>query len=90
MKKFILAAAAAIGLFAAAAPASALTVRIDPGLSGHNTVETVRHRPGHRGWHGRRVIPRVIVRPGPRCRTIQTRTVRPNGTVVIRNVRRCR
>lgn len=90
MKKIMLAAAAVLGLFAATAPASALTVRIDPGLSANPMVETVRHRPGHQGRPYVRHHRRVIVRPPVRCRIIQTRTIRPNGTVVIRNVRRCR
>ena len=49
-----------------------------------------RHWNRHHGWHDG---PRVGVSVGRAyardCRVIRSKTVRPNGTVVVRRVKRC-
>jgi hypothetical protein len=79
MNKFMLAALAAATL-AMTLPASAQSVRIGDGPGGGPDVR-VRVGPGH-SHH------RAYARE--RCRTVVTRSVRPNGTTVTKRVRRCR
>lgn len=81
MKK-LFAVAALVAGFSAPALAQHMRVQVEEGRRGPVAVETVRHHPGHHyGWRHNR---------GHRCRVVTTRTVRPSGAVVVRQVRRCR
>ena len=84
MKKFALMLAAATVLLAApalvkSASAEDVNVRINAGDNGHH------YGWRHRGYHSNAAV--VVAHPG--CRTVTTRTKRPNGSVVISKHRRC-
>ena len=79
MKKLVL-----LGLVAGAAfltpvmtpaPAEAQSVTVRVGEPGYRPVTRVKRT--------------TVVRSGPVCRTTTVRTKRPNGSVMIRKVRRC-
>jgi hypothetical protein len=92
MKYLSLGALAAALLFTT--PSFAQDVRVRTGETGI-TVRTGDSRPGYRRHRGpdrviirERRAPRVIIRERG-CRNVVIRTERPNGTVVVRRVRRC-
>ncbi len=74
----ILMGAAGAALLAISSPAMAqVHVHTDaPGIGVH--IDSGRHHNRHRGWRAR-----------AQCREVTTRTVRPNGTVVVRKRIRC-
>jgi hypothetical protein len=79
MHKLMLGTIAAATL-AMAVPASAQGVRIGDGPGGAPDV-SVRIGPGH---------PHYRDHARARCKTVVTRSHRPNGTVVTKRVKRCR
>jgi hypothetical protein len=81
----ILIGAAGAALLAISSPAMAqVHVHTDaPGLGVH--IDSGRHYQRHRGHHHRHQGWRARAQ----CREVTTRTVRPNGTVVVRKRIRC-
>lgn len=88
MKTFALLGLAAAALMAPAlfsAPASAQSVTVSVGQPTYQRTY-VRPRPAYRSYA---TTKRVTVRQGANCRTTTVRTKRANGTVWVRQVRKC-
>ena len=60
---------------------------LNPALISSASAQSVSVRvgePGYRAYSQQR-----IVTTGPNCRTVTVRTKRPNGTTLVRKVRKC-